>query len=55
MAEDGLLNLGLRDQILLLQWVKQNIGVFGGDPNQITLFGVSAGAHSVRPPSYVAH
>lgn len=45
--QQGILNLGLRDQLLLFQWVQDNIAALGGDANDVTLFGVSAGAHSV--------
>ena len=47
MAEEGALNLGLKDQRLLFEWVKKHISGFGGDPENVTLMGPSAGAHSV--------
>lgn len=47
---EGALNLGLRDQRLLFEWVRQNIGQFGGDESRVTLMGMSAGAHSVSLP-----
>ena len=40
-------NLFLRDLVMALRWVRENISAFGGDPANVTIFGESAGAHAV--------
>lgn len=44
-TSDG--NLGLLDALAALRWVRDHVGVFGGDPDQVTVMGQSAGAHAI--------
>ena len=37
-------NAGFKDMVMALKWVQKNIGHFGGDPGNVTIFGESAGA-----------
>ncbi|KAJ7166859.1 sterol esterase [Mycena filopes] len=45
-GDAGISNLGIRDQIFALEWVKEHISAFGGDPSRVVIGGPSAGAIS---------
>ncbi|KAI0518204.1 carboxylesterase 3 [Xylaria bambusicola] len=46
-AKKGLLNLGLKDQQFFFEWMRSILPAVGGDPDNVTLMGLSAGSHSI--------
>ncbi|KAJ4369266.1 hypothetical protein N0V86_009097 [Didymella sp. IMI 355093] len=47
LKEEGSENAGLRDQRLAIEWVRDNIEIFGGDPENVTIFGQSSGGLAI--------
>lgn len=52
LMDEGSTNAGLRDQRLAIEWVRDHIGEFGGDPSKLTIFGQSSGGTTVFVLAY---
>lgn len=55
LQAEGSTNAGLRDQRLAIEWTRDHISNFGGDPNQITILGQSSGGRLLPTMSVCAH